>query len=76
MKGFMILPNLLLQKPSSASKAKEHSKVLEEGLNMWNNGDLNGLLRDYRATQRKLRSGSRRNKDIFQTCIRKKLVQR
>ena len=29
VKVVMILPNLLLQKPSSTSKSKEHSKVLE-----------------------------------------------
>ena len=32
MKVVMVLPNLLLQKPSATSKAKEHSKVLEDRL--------------------------------------------
>ena len=60
IKVVMILPNLPLQKPSSTRKSKEHSKVLEDRPNMWNNGDLNGLLRDCRATQRKMRSGKKR----------------
>ena len=36
MKVVMVLPNLLLQKPHSSSKSKEHSKILDERLNEWN----------------------------------------
>ena len=57
MKVVAILPNLLLQKPSAKSKAKEHTKILEQRLEMWNNGNILGLLRDSRAIQKKLKSG-------------------
>ena len=72
MKVSMILLNLL-QKPSATSKSKEHSKVLEDRLNMWNNGDLNGLLQDCRATQRKQRSGKKQTEEDI-TRIFSKLV--
>ena len=65
LKVVMILPNLLLQKPSSKSKAKDHSKALEERLNMWKEGKLLELLRDCKVIQKKLRSGKTRTlKDI------------
>ena len=34
MKVFMILPNLMLQKPSAKSKAKEHSECLERRMRL------------------------------------------
>ena len=34
-KDIMIMPNLLLQKPSKSSKAKDHLKVLERRLESW-----------------------------------------
>ena len=60
MNVIIILPNLLLQKPSSSSNSKEHSKVLDERLNAWNEGKLNKLLRDCKAIQKKLESGKKR----------------
>ena len=52
MKVIMILSNLLPQNPSLSSKSKEHSKVLDERLNVWNKGKLNELLRDCKAHRR------------------------
>ena len=40
MKIVMILPNLMLQKPSATSKAKNHSKSLEGSLRKWNDGKI------------------------------------
>ena len=48
LKVYMILPNLLLQKPSPRSKSSEHLSKLQQRLDMWNKGDLNGLLRECR----------------------------
>ena len=39
-KAIMIMPNLLLQKPSKTSKAKDHLKVLEIRLESWISDDL------------------------------------
>ena len=38
LKVFITLPCLLLQKPSRNSKAKGHSKTLEDRLKLWNEG--------------------------------------
>ena len=54
LKVFNILPSMLLQKPSATSKAKEHSKALQQRLEMWNDGKIEELLRDNRIIQKKL----------------------
>ena len=36
----LVLPILVLQKPSAKSKAKEHSVCLERRLKTWQEGDL------------------------------------
>ena len=46
---------LMLQKPSSKSKAKDHSKYLEKRLKYWNEGDLDRVLSENREIQKKLR---------------------
>ena len=38
LKVYMILPNLLLQKPSRTSKAKDHLQKLADRLNLWKKG--------------------------------------
>ena len=63
LKVVMVLPGLLLQKPSSKSKAKEHTKLLEERLRLWKNGQFNELHRQARTIQQKLKSGKRRTND-------------
>ena len=60
LKTFFILPNLLLQKPSPTSKAKDHSKALEERLKMWSEGKIGELWRDNKVIQRKLSENPRR----------------
>ena len=54
LKTFMVLPSLILQKPSSRSKTKEHSECILRRLEMWRNGDLNMLMREVNTIQRKL----------------------
>ena len=39
-KAFMVLRTVILQKPSAASKSKEHSAAIERRLNLWRQGDL------------------------------------
>ena len=51
MKSAMIMPALLLQKPHSRSKTKEHVKHLERRLQLWKDGNLNSLLDEGSAIQ-------------------------
>ena len=43
-KAIHIMPNLLLQKPSKTSKAKDHLKALGERTDLWSNGNIDELL--------------------------------
>ena len=54
---------LMLQKPSSKSKAKDHSKYLEKRLKYWNEGDLDRLLSENREIQKKLRRSQEKKKE-------------
>ena len=40
LKAFMVLPTLILQKPSATSKSKEHSAAIERRLTLWKQGIL------------------------------------
>ena len=44
LKILMVVPALLLQKPSYQSTAKQHSECLSRRLSSWKNGDFNKLL--------------------------------
>ena len=46
---------LMLQKPSSQSKAKDHSKYLEKRMKLWAAGDLKSIMAENREIQKKLR---------------------
>lgn len=50
----IIMPALLLQKPSRNSKTKDHVKFLEKRLEWWKNGDIDLLLREGGAIQKRL----------------------
>ena len=54
LKAATVLPILLLQKPQRASKTKEHIACLERRLKSWKEGNLNNLLLEGRAIQRRL----------------------
>ena len=53
-KTIMIMPNLLLQKPSKNSKAEDHLKALERRLKSWISGDLLELLKEAETIQKSL----------------------
>ena len=53
-KATIVLPILLLQKPSIRSKSKDQTACLERRLISWSNGDLEGLLKEGRALQQRL----------------------
>ena len=51
IKVFMILPAILLQKPSAKSKAKQHALALERRLNQWRTGEIDTLMREIKMIQ-------------------------
>ena len=56
MKSIHIMPSLLLQKPSKNLKAKDHLRVLERRLEMWNKGEIDDLYYEANAIQKNLKS--------------------
>lgn len=58
LKVLMVMPALLLQKPSFKSTSKEHSLCLSRRLAQWESGDIAALLREARTIQDKLRSST------------------
>ena len=46
LKAFMVLPSVILQKPSATSKTKEHSVEIERRLALWRQGDLNNYVNE------------------------------
>ena len=54
---------LMLQKPSSKSKAKDHAKYLEKRLKLWKDGDLDRVLSENREIQKKLRRNQDKKKE-------------
>ena len=51
---FMVLPSLLLQKPSRQSKAKEHAAKLDGCLQLWREENITSLLNEGRTIQKRL----------------------
>ena len=54
---------LMLQKPSAKSKARDHTKYLDKRLKMWNQGEFDALLAENREIQKKLRRSQDKKKD-------------
>jgi hypothetical protein len=52
MQTFMILPTIMLQKPSARSKAKDHSRALERRLNLWKSDEFEELMKEIRRIQK------------------------
>ena len=55
LKALMVMPNLLLQKPSKSSKAKDHQLALERRLALWKNGDIVELILEAETIQNQLK---------------------
>ena len=53
MKAFMIIPDLLLQKPTRTSKAKDNTSALKRRLEEWKNGNIVDLLKEGQHIQDK-----------------------
>ena len=41
----MVLPSVILQKPSATSKSKEHTAAIERRLALWGHGDLTLIMK-------------------------------
>lgn len=54
LKGTVLMPILLLQKPHQKSKIKDHIAYLERRLCVWKEGNLNELIIEGRNIQRHL----------------------
>lgn len=54
LKAAVVLPILILQKPSAKSKVKEHNICIERRLRAWLNGDLQDLIREGKVIQRRI----------------------
>ena len=56
MTALMVMPALLLQKPSKRSKTKDHVRHLEDRLKLWEKGDIKGLIKEGKAIQKRITS--------------------
>ena len=65
LEAVMVGCALLLQKPHPQSKSRDHVVALERRLRAWQNGDIDGLMREGRTLQKQLehRSTNRRARD-------------
>ncbi len=54
LKATIVLPILLLQKPSKRSKTKDHIKCVQRRMVQWRNGDLEELMKEGMALQSRL----------------------
>ena len=59
LKAVMIMPALLLQKPSFKSKSKHHGECLERRLILWESGDFDALVKECTAIQSRLQANSK-----------------
>ena len=71
----MIMPSLLLQKPSKESKSKDHLKALEQRMELCQSGDLLELLQESLTIQRNLKSvkGSKTVAQISKKFVEEKM---
>ena len=58
LKATMVMPNLLLQKPSRNSRAKDHINALKRRMELWSDGKLSDLINKGNPIQSRLRRNS------------------
>ena len=61
LKVYIILPCLMLQKPPSTSKARDHTDALRNRLRMWNEGNFMEILREGTIIQQRIDNSSKRS---------------
>ena len=69
LKCFMILPALILQKPSKQSKAKDHKQCVTRRMQLWKEGNICEIMREVRCIQRKITTSKKQRtaEDISKT---------
>ena len=60
-KAIMMMPSLILQKPSRNSKAKDHSEALWQRMILWQSGDLLQLFKEAETIQKGLKDSTKPN---------------
>ena len=75
IKVHMILPSILLQKPSKTSKAKEHLAKLGQRMLLWKEGKVDDLMRENRCIQRKLQQTRKHNSEDTARIFAKLMFQ-
>ena len=55
-KAIMVMPSLLLQKPSQKSKSKDHLRALEWRLELWESGEVMELLNESYTIQKNMKA--------------------
>ena len=71
----MIMPQLLLQKPSQNSKAKEHSATLKRRIEFWQTGKLEELLQESKVIQTRLPKYRVRTKEEIQKLFSRYMLE-
>ena len=61
LKMVMIMPALLLQKPTNKSNAKQHVEYLKKRIDHWKEGNFDELVQEGRAIQNKLKQQIRKD---------------
>lgn len=75
LKAAMLMPALLLQKPSLTSKSKDHTRYLDRRLQAWKEGDFEGLVREARVIQKHLvERGRRGNEEALASTFSKLML--
>ena len=75
LKVFMLLPNLLMQKPSRDSKAKEHNEKLSDRMQLWKNGDITTLLNEGRNIQKRIKNSSKKQTTDYSKVFAKLMME-
>ena len=70
-KAIMVMPSLLLQKPSQNSKSKDHLRALERRLELWESGEVMELLKEGDTIQKNMKAT---NKTTSINAISKKFT--
>ena len=68
----MILPTLILQKPSKRSKAKDHKLCVSRRIELWKSGNISEIMKEVRFIQDRITSSKkqRTTEDISKTFAR------
>ena len=59
LKSIMVMPALLLQKPSRASKSKDHLTALSRRISLWMQGNIKDLLHECNTIQDQLKASKK-----------------